>query len=237
MKAKKGTVVYFGTTGKGSGHGATVLSGSFENIHEQREFERWLDGLSNRSDLRGYWPKRSTFATINFECGTWFGVNLSPHDDRPGSKTVLFVFGESLSEQQMVKMVKKFPFASRMFDQVCAKYSLTMPKEKLDGSELIANERQRQIDMEGYDAGHDGKHSYKDLLMAACTYLHLAVIASDEGLKDDSMLVEKLKALGLSDWPWEEDTLKPSRDIKRMIVKGCSLGAAAIDRLIMDEKD
>lgn len=237
MKAEKGTVVYFGTTGRGSGYNATLLSGSFENRQEESEFERWCDGLSDRSDLRGFWPKSSTFATINFECGTWFGVNLSPHDDRPGGKTVLYVHGLHLSEQQMVKMVNKFPFARRMFDAVCAKYKIMMPKEKLNGAELIANERQRQIDVEGYDGGHDKEHSYKEFAQAAITYLRLAILASDKDLQGGRMTVEKLKQIGMSDWPWQDDTLKPSLDIKRMIVKACALGAASIDRIIMDEKD
>lgn len=237
MEAEKGTVVYFGTTAKASGHTATLLSGSFKDRHEKSEFERWCDNLSNREDLHGFWPTRGTFATIHFDCGTWFGVNLSPHDNRGGSKTVLFVFGMFLSEQQMVKLVNKFPMARHMFDAVCKKYNLTMPKEKLDGAELIANERQRQIDVEGYDGGHDKEHSFKEFAKAAITYLRLAMIADDKDLQGDRMAVEKLKQMGMNDWPWEEDSLKPSLDIKRMIVKGGALAAAAIDRLIMDEKD
>ena len=237
MEAEKGTVVYFGTSGRSSGHHATLLSGSFKDRHEESKFESWCDGLSSRKDLRGFWPTNGTFATIHFECGTWFGVNLSPHDDRGGSKTVLYVHGLHLSEQQMAKLVNKFHFARRMFSEVCAKYNLTMPKEKLSGAELIANERQRQIDVEGYDGGHDKEHSYKEFAQAAITYLRLAILASDETLQGDRMAVEKLKQMGMSDWPWEEGTLKPSLDIKRMIVKGCALGAASVDRLIMDEKD
>ncbi len=236
MKAEKGTVVYFGTSSESSGHHAELLSGSFESRQEKSEFESWCDGLSNREDLRGFWPTAGTFATIHFQCGTWFGVNLSPHDDRGGSKTVLYVHGLHLSEQQMVKLVNKFPFARRMFDMVCAKYGLTMPKEKLSGAELIANERQRQVDIEGYDGGHDKEHSFKELAQAAITYLRLAIIARDEDMQNDRMAVEKLKQEGAKDWPWDCDTLKLSLDVKRMIVKGCALGAASIDRLIMDEE-
>lgn len=236
MEATKGTVVYFGTSGKGSGHNVTLLSGSFKDRHEEAEFERWCDGLSSREDLRGFWPTKGTFATIQFECGTWFGVNLSPHDDRGGSKTVLYVHGLHLSEQQMVKLVKKYPFARKMFSEVCAKYELNMPKEKLTGAELIANERQRQIEIKGYDAGHDKEHSYQELAQAAITYLRLAIFAGDKNLQK-GLTVEKLQNLGANDWPWESASLKPSLDIKRMIEKGCALGAAAIDRLIMDEKD
>lgn len=236
IEAEKGTVVYFGTTNRGSGHNATLLSGKFKDYRAQADFEKWCDGLSSREDLQGFWPTKRTFATINFECGTWFGVNLSPHDERGGSKTVLYVHGLHLSEQQMVKMVNKFPFARRLFDEVCAKYNLTMPKEKLSGAELIANERQRQIDIEGYDAGHDREYSYKEFAQAAIAYLRMAILASDENLKGDRMAIEKLKQIGMEDWPWDKDTLKPSLDIKRMIQKGSALGAAAIDRLIMDEK-
>ena len=90
---EKGTIIYFGTTCKGSGHGATLLKGSFDSRDEMSEFERWIDGLTDRQDLQKFWPTRGTFATITFDRGTWFGVNLSPHDERGGSKTVLYVEG------------------------------------------------------------------------------------------------------------------------------------------------
>lgn len=112
---------------------------------------------------------------------------------------------------------------------------LTLPKNKLSGAELIARERLRQIDAKGYNAEHDTNHSYAEFLKAAITYLNLAIILEDSRFRGD-FTVEKLQACGAKDWPWEEASLKPSLDIKRMIEKGCALGAAAIDRLKMDEE-
>jgi len=108
-------------------------------------------------------------------------------------------------------------------------------KEKLNGVELIAAERQRQIDVEGYDASHDRDHSFVELARAAITYLEIAIFAIDIRLRGDSKAVDKLKEMGMRSWPWGKETLKPSLDSKRDIAKGCSLGAAAIDRIIMDE--
>lgn len=108
-----------------------------------------------------------------------------------------------------------------------------LPKDKLSGIGLIAKERQRQIDAEGYDAEHDKHHSYVEFAMASLTYLRLAILAGDYLKGEMSLAV--LKQKGMETWPWGEETLKPSGDVMRMIEKGCALGAAAIDRMKMDK--
>ena len=215
---EKGTILYFGTTCKGSGHGATLLKGSFDSRKEMSDIERWIDGLSDRDDLQQFWPSRRTFATINFDRGTWFGVNLSPHDERGGSKTVLYVDGLHLSEQQMVKLVNEHPFARRMFAAVCEKYKLTMPPMMLSGAEEISNERSRQIVREGYDASHDREHATREFVLASVAYMLSSIGEEGEARKY---------------WPWDEQSFKP-KDLKSDIIRGGALAAAAIDRKNMD---
>lgn len=45
-----------------------------------------------------------------------------------------------------------------------------MKKNKLTGVELIAAERQRQINKEGFGPGHDSNHTGKELVYAAIAY-------------------------------------------------------------------
>lgn len=218
---EKGTILYFGTTCKGGGHNITLLKGRFDNREEESEKAAWLDGLSNRKDLQQFWPKYGSFGTIHFVCGTLYGVNLSPHDDRPGSKTYLYVEGESLSEQDMLKLVRQYPISRINFDAVVKKYKLTPPSEKMSGIELIAEERARQVEKEGYSHWHDLNHPTESFCRAAIAYA-LADIDS-----------EKAKEY----WPasWTEGMYKP-KDIRRNLVRAGALIAAAIDRLQAYEK-
>lgn len=79
------------------------------------------------------------------------------------------------------------------------------------GAELIAEERQRQIDEEGYTQESDKKHNVNSFVMAAGAYL------------------------GMSPWPWRMDLFKKIDGnglyVKRNLVKAGALIAAAIDRM------
>lgn len=124
---EKGTVLYFGTTNRWSGHSITLLEGKFDSSVEESDFAAWLDNLSNRNDLiNKYWRDYRKFSTIIFTNGTWFGINLSPHDKRPGCKTVLFVYGEKLTEAEMVKKVNAYPLSKELFSMVCKEYNIQM---------------------------------------------------------------------------------------------------------------
>ena len=90
----------------------------------------------------------------------------------------------------------------------------------MDGSEfsavdLIAEERQRQIDFEGFDAPHDDEpadHGHEELAVAAACY------AAPDHVKDGS-------------WPWPVShykRIKHSR-LKQLVIAG-ALIAAEIDR-------
>lgn len=91
-----------------------------------------------------------------------------------------------------------------------------------DGAALIAAERQRQIDAEGYTPEHDWHHSRQEFVDAAEAYLtHASGMAASECL------------LG---WPWDAPSFKPS-DTRRDLVKAGALIAAAIDRRAASSAD
>lgn len=95
----------------------------------------------------------------------------------------------------------------------------------MTGVELIAQERQRQIDKEGYSAQHDDEHDTGDLAMASLCYI-----------SDFYSRQAKLRAyyynFALDHWPWDEHDWKPTpKDDVRQLVKAGALIAAEIDRL------
>ena len=93
------------------------------------------------------------------------------------------------------------------------------------GSELIAEERQRQIDEEGYSNKHDNMHRRFELSKAGAAY------ALD-------VAGERIYAKAV--WPWDEQYWKPTvnqigrkeEDEIRQLVKAGALIAAEIDRLL-----
>jgi hypothetical protein len=90
------------------------------------------------------------------------------------------------------------------------------------GVELIANERQRQIEKEGWTPEHDDWHLDGALSSAAECYL-LELRAR----KQRGQVVKSPPPA----WPWERDWWKPSGDPIRNLVKAGALIAAEIDRL------
>lgn len=87
-----------------------------------------------------------------------------------------------------------------------------------DGVSLIAAERRRQIDIEGWASEHDDGHIPGALVDAAACYL-------DVPYMDASSYTP-------SRWPWEPDSWKPAGDPVRNLVKAGALIAAEIDRHI-----
>ncbi len=75
------------------------------------------------------------------------------------------------------------------------------------GIELIAEERQRQIEQEGCDAKHDSQYNASDLAEAGAAY----------ALCDNTL------------WPWDRKYWKPTNR-RRDWAKAGALIAAAIDR-------
>ena len=88
------------------------------------------------------------------------------------------------------------------------------------GVELIAAERERQVEVEGWTSGHDKAHRRGQLSDAAACYA-LA------GKRKDGDPVRY--------WPWDMHYWKPTpKDRVRELVKAGALIAAEIDRLNHD---
>ena len=82
------------------------------------------------------------------------------------------------------------------------------------GAALIAAERERQVEREGWTPEHDDSHAGGQLWRAAECYL-----------------TEDYMRLPPHRWPWIGQWWKPSRDRVRNLVKAGALIAAEIDRL------
>jgi hypothetical protein len=91
----------------------------------------------------------------------------------------------------------------------------------MTGSELIAAERQRQVDEDGenWTEAHDDQHAEEELARAAACYA----------------MPDTLREMDADDvpeaWPWEWDWWKPEGGRIRQLVKAGALIAAEIDRL------
>lgn len=84
----------------------------------------------------------------------------------------------------------------------------------LDGAEIIAAERKRQIEQEGWSEEHDDAHKWGELAWAATCYA-----------------MPPLDGRGLN-WPWDRKWWKPTPDDRiRELAKAGALIAAEIDRL------
>lgn len=86
----------------------------------------------------------------------------------------------------------------------------------------IAEERRRQIEVEGWTPGHDDAHSDGELARAASVYARHAALS-------DSFRRGMAKDLPLN-WPWERAWWKPTSK-RRDLVKAGALIVAEIERL------
>lgn len=88
----------------------------------------------------------------------------------------------------------------------------------MDGASLIAQERKRQIEEEGYTAVHDEQHNNEELVEAAGCYIY--------------SYVNRDPQMPLIDWPWDpRDWKSTPEDWIKQLVKAGALIAAEIDRL------
>lgn len=83
------------------------------------------------------------------------------------------------------------------------------------GAELIAEERQRQVEEEGWSPEHDKQWRNNELVFAAITYAIQEDEVPDEGL--------------IAYWPWSKEWYKPKDRMSNLIRAG-ALIAAEIDR-------
>ena len=98
------------------------------------------------------------------------------------------------------------------------------------GIDLIAEERQRQISVEGYDRQHDAQHTVHEFILAAGAYVSAACADHRKETGGQVPGVLEYKYIGKTIWPWDEKTFKPTNSL-RDLVKAGALIAAAIDRL------
>lgn len=91
----------------------------------------------------------------------------------------------------------------------------------MNGIELIAKERQRQIEVEGFSENSDTKYVNEEIAFAAACY------AAPTAFK-----LYRLKDKVPLYWPWDGKWWKPSpEDRIKELVKAGALIAAEIDRL------
>lgn len=92
----------------------------------------------------------------------------------------------------------------------------------MNGSERIAKERKRQIEVEGWNSEHDGNHG-DDLAWAAVCYAAPGPVFESQGVDP---------------WPWESgwDKRKKHDRIRQLEIAG-ALIAAEIDRLLRLQRE
>jgi hypothetical protein len=90
-----------------------------------------------------------------------------------------------------------------------------------DGAAIIAAERHRQIDVEGWSHDHDDRHSGGELLRAAIAYLEAGY---------GQVRGRDVKSLPPMGWPFEQSWWKP-KDAERNLARAGAFIAAEIDRL------
>ena len=88
------------------------------------------------------------------------------------------------------------------------------------GAELIADERKRQVEVEGWSQEHDNQHDVMEFVQAAKAYLMIDT--------------DYITRVGV--WPWTGGSFKPKDTIKDLIRAG-ALIAAAIDRINESNKN
>lgn len=93
------------------------------------------------------------------------------------------------------------------------------------GIELIAEERKRQIENEGWTADHDAIHNRGELAKAAACYCLAESLRNDHPSARDGMPIVRY-------WPFSPDWWKPSANNRiKELQKAGALIAAEIDRL------
>ena len=94
------------------------------------------------------------------------------------------------------------------------------------GIELIAEERQRQIEKEGWTPEHDDEHSNGELALVASYY------AMSEEQRFEELSTDSNPKTPPTGFPWDSEWWKPTPENRiRELQKAGALIAAEIDRL------
>ena len=105
------------------------------------------------------------------------------------------------------------------------------------GIQIIAEERKRQIEVEGFDAEHDFDNRFEDIVRAALYYADCAIFANVFGGGESEIKLMKEGVSLRNAWPlnWDMKHCKPTGDAIRNLTKAGALIAAAIDKLQDEE--
>ena len=108
----------------------------------------------------------------------------------------------------------------------------------MSGAELIAAERKRQMEAEGWTSEHDDQHTLGELAAAGACYALLETRWRDSSILHFGGLIRSIL------WPWEDQWFKPAqfdlddrtplvfrRKAIKNLVRAGALIAAEIDRL------
>lgn len=97
---------------------------------------------------------------------------------------------------------------------------------KKSGVQLIAEERMRQINVEGWTTEHDATHQEGQMAMAAAVYAWPHTYMSTGAPRCAIITKREL-------WPWDEKWYKPNQRENKVadLIKAGALIAAEIDRL------
>ncbi len=108
------------------------------------------------------------------------------------------------------------------------------------GIERITKERYRQISEEGFDKEHDANEKFNNLIKAVLYYTEASVFAYEYGDKNPEYVVDLMKQQELfkNTFPfeWNKKWCKPSAEPIRNLEKAGALIAAAIDKIINEQK-
>lgn len=126
-------------------------------------------------------------------------------------------------------------FAPGFFDDRMVEDCAKVIEEKMtaaagSGLALIAAERQRQVEVEGWTPEHDDEHDGYELAAAAGCYALTAAMPDD--MRDNM----RTHGPAAPPWPWARTWWKPGADNseasrKRELVKAGALIVAELDRL------
>lgn len=151
------------------------------------------------------------------------------------------------------KLAKQFEIQVRVMNEA-AKFSAALIKSQVDqiealkspknaeqpqnrrsiimktGIELIADERQRQVEKEGWTPEHDDAHIRNELPLAAKSYLWHVIARGWVCETEDLKSTYKTERADSYCWPWDESWWKPKNPVQDLVRAG-ALIAAEIDRL------
>lgn len=96
------------------------------------------------------------------------------------------------------------------------------------GLDLVAAERKRHIEVEGWTPEHDAEHRDEELATAAACYA-LPHYLRPFPVREDSQIPIL--------WPWDRQSWKPGTDRVRELVKAGALIVAEIDRLVASQSN